>query len=253
SISVNPTVANIDINNATTDWLWAAFAVMFLSDLVFIYWSYTKPIGMRTFYQLPVLILSTASIAYFSMASDLGATPIVAEFPRGAAAGSTRSIWYVRYIDWTITTPLLLLELLLATGLPLSEILIIIFMDLVMIVAGLVGALVQSRYKWGYYAFGCGAQFFIWWGTLVKAPQATTAMGNDVRRSYTASAYALALIWLLYPIAWAVADGGNVISPLKEMIFYGILDLVAKPVFCFYHAYQISKVPYERFLLSSGK
>lgn len=82
-------------------------------------------------------------------------------------------------------------------------------MDLVMIVAGLVGALVQSRYKWGYCAysfilicllssvltksltaidaFGCGAQFFIWWGTLVKAPQATTAMGNDVRRSYTAS------------------------------------------------------------------
>ena len=33
-----------------------------------------------------------------------------------------RSIWYARYIDWTITTPLLLLEILLATGLPLTEI-----------------------------------------------------------------------------------------------------------------------------------
>lgn len=33
-----------------------------------------------------------------------------------------RSIWYARYIDWTITTPLLLLEVLLATGLPLTEI-----------------------------------------------------------------------------------------------------------------------------------
>lgn len=92
-------------------------------------------------------------------------------------------------------------------------------------------------------------------------------------------------MWSKLKIAWAVADGGNVISPLKEMIFYGgtyitflgfppfevfllntrsyisiptgthaptVLDLVAKPVFCFYHAYQISKVPYERFL-SSGK
>lgn len=71
-------------------------------------------------------------------------------------------------------------------------------------------------------AFGCGAQLFIWWGTLVKAPQATTAMGSDVRRSYTASgrfsssslyetfligtlslpstAYALAAVWLLYPV-----------------------------------------------------
>jgi hypothetical protein len=63
----------------------------------------------------------------------------------------------------------------------------------------------------------------------------------------------LAVIWLLYPICWGVADGGNVISPLKEMIFYGILDLLAKPVFCAYHVYSLRKIPYERFLLSSGK
>jgi hypothetical protein len=60
-------------------------------------------------------------------------------------------------------------------------------------------------------------------------------------------------IWLLYPIAWGVADGGNVISPLKEMIFYGILDVLAKPVFCFYHAYALRGIPYERFMLNSGK
>jgi bacteriorhodopsin len=60
-------------------------------------------------------------------------------------------------------------------------------------------------------------------------------------------------LWLLYPIAWGVSEGGNVISPLKEMIFYGILDILAKPVFCFYHAWQISRIPYERFMLQSGK
>jgi hypothetical protein len=61
------------------------------------------------------------------------------------------------------------------------------------------------------------------------------------------------LIWFLYPIAWGVADGGNVISPLGEMVFYGILDVLAKPVFCFYHAWALRGVPYERFMLSSGK
>lgn len=60
----------------------------------------------------------------------------------------------MRYIDWTITTPLLLLELLLCTGLPLSEIITCIFMDIVMIVTGLVGALVASSYKWGFFTFG---------------------------------------------------------------------------------------------------
>jgi bacteriorhodopsin len=49
--------------------------------------------------------------------------------------------------DWVITTPALLLELVLATGLPLSDIIALIFFDEVMIITGLVGALVASSYK----------------------------------------------------------------------------------------------------------
>lgn len=48
-----------------------------------------RPRGTRLFHQLAVIVLTTASIAYFSMASNLGATPIAAEF-RG---GETRQIW----------------------------------------------------------------------------------------------------------------------------------------------------------------
>ena len=39
------------------------------------------------------------------------------------------------------------------------------------------------------------------------------------------------LLWLLYPIAWAVCEGGNIISPDSEAAFYGVLDVLAKPVF----------------------
>jgi bacteriorhodopsin len=63
------------------------------------------------------------------MASDLGATPVQVEWVRGAADGGYpipyRQVWYARYIDWTITTPMLLLELLLTTGLPLSQLFIV--------------------------------------------------------------------------------------------------------------------------------
>jgi bacteriorhodopsin len=84
----------------------------------------------------------------------------------------TRQIWYARYIDWTstsesssfedtqlglmfhaVTTPLLLLELLLASGMPLGDIMMTIFMDLLMIITGLIGALVVSDYKWGCVTF----------------------------------------------------------------------------------------------------
>lgn len=58
-----------------------------------------RPRGTRVFHQLPIIILTTASIAYFSMASDLGATPILVEWQRHG--GGTRQIWVsiFRFVD----------------------------------------------------------------------------------------------------------------------------------------------------------
>ena len=68
----------------------------------------------------------------------------------------------MRYIQWFITFPLLLLSVLLSTGLSLSDITTTLFMGMFMVICGLVGALVQSTYKWGFYVFGCVALFHIW-------------------------------------------------------------------------------------------
>lgn len=37
------------------------------------------------------------------------------------------------------------------------------------------------------------------------------------------------------------------------MVFYGVLDLLAKPVFCFYHCFALSKADLTKLHLSSGK
>ena len=60
----------------------------------------------------------------------------------------------MHYIQWFISFPLVLLELLLATGLSLSDIFTTLFMSIVLVITGLVGALVPSTYKWGYFTFG---------------------------------------------------------------------------------------------------
>ena len=44
-----------------------------------------------------------------------------------------RQIYWARYIDWAITTPLLLIELTVLAGLPGIEILLLIFADIAMI------------------------------------------------------------------------------------------------------------------------
>jgi len=256
----NPPSYAIDITVRGSDWLWAAFSVMAASFFLFTAFTFMQPVGRRAFHFFGIAILATASVAYFSMASNLGKTGILAEFPRsgvahlysGPADEAYRSIWYARYIDWTITTPLLLLELLLQTGLPLSYIFFTIFMDLVMIETGLIGALVTSSYKWGFYAFGCVAMLFVFWVLIGPARKASRSLGDDVLKQYTASAAVLGFLWFLYPIAWGLADGGNIISPDGEMVFYGVLDLLAKPGFLAFHLWTSRNIDYERFQLQSG-
>jgi bacteriorhodopsin len=67
----------------------------------------------------------------------------------------------VRYIQWFINAPLILLSLLLTTGLPLAEIFLALFFILVVVVNGLVGALTPTCYKWVFYAFGILALFYV--------------------------------------------------------------------------------------------
>ncbi|GAA98349.1 uncharacterized protein L969DRAFT_46108 [Mixia osmundae IAM 14324] len=255
----NQRVADVDLTTHGSDFLWAVFAIMFVSGLGLTAWTFTISSSKRAFHFMGIAILFTASTAYFSMAADLGATPIAVEFRAndqtlygGTANPVTRSIWYVRYIDWVITTPLLLLTLLLATGLPLSSIFFTIFMDELMIVTGLVGALVASQYKWGYFTFGCVAMLYVFWTLVGPARSAARAVSTENHSAYVKGALTLSFLWLLYPIAWGLADGANVISTDSEMVFYGILDVLAKPGFIFLHLFSLKSIPYESFELSSG-
>lgn len=173
ALSVNGFTLNgksVDIHITThgSDWYWAATAVMGTATLIFMGLSFTKPRTHRIFHYITAGITLVAAIAYFSMASNLGWTPIDVEFRRSnpLVRGRNREIFYVRYVDWYvildpfplsigtdisrfITTPLLLLDLLLTAGLPWPTILYTILLDWVMVVCGLVGALVKSSYKWG--------------------------------------------------------------------------------------------------------
>lgn len=113
--------------------------------------SFKKPRTDRIFFYITAALNMTACIAYFAMGSNLGWTPINVEFARSEAivAGRNRQIMYARYIDWVITTPLLLMDLLLTAAMPWPTIIWTIFLDEVMIVTGLIGALVSTRYKFG--------------------------------------------------------------------------------------------------------
>ncbi|KAH9829173.1 heat shock protein 30 [Rhodofomes roseus] len=249
AVNLNPPYAQEHLSTNGSDWLWTVFSIMGLGTLLAAVATIMRPRGTRLFHQLAVIVLTTSSIAYFSMASDLGATPITAEF-RG---DETRQIWYVRYIQWFINFPTIILGLLLATGLPLSDIVTTLFMSVVVVVSGLVGALVHSTYKWGYYTFGCVALIYLWYVLLWHAPASSFAAGGVVRRGYYLATGYFSFILITYPICWACAEGGNVITVTSEMIWYGILDILAGPVFLACFLWTLRGIDYNALGLHSGK
>jgi bacteriorhodopsin len=223
--------ATLEITTNGSDWLYAVCAIMGASTLAVMALSFTRPRTHRLFHYLSALILFTASVAYFSMGSNLGQVPIPVEFRRGGNYSGTREIFYARYIDWFITTPLLLLDLLLTAGLPWPNILVTIVANEFMIVCGLIGALTRTSYKWGYFTFACLAFLFVVYSIVVDGRRHARALGSPVSRTYDMCGVLTIFIWFLYPIAWGCSEGGNVIHPTSEAIFYGILDVIAKPVF----------------------
>lgn len=80
---------------------------MIVSSFAFIGMSFRVPRQNRIFHYITAAITLVASIAYFTMASNLGYAAIQVEFQRTnpKVAGIYRQILYVRYIDWVVTTP----------------------------------------------------------------------------------------------------------------------------------------------------
>jgi len=228
-----PQRSDINITTRGSDFYWAITAAMALSAFIFMGLSFRKPRHQRIFYYITASICLVASIAYFTMASNLGYAAIPVEFQRSnpKVAGVYREIFYVRYIDWVITTPLLLMDVLLTGGLPWPTVLYTILIDEIMIVTGLVGALVASSYKWGYFVFAMFALFFIFYNVVMVGRTYANHISPEVGRTYIICGAWTMFLWFIYPIAWGLCEGGNLISSDGEAVFYGILDLLAKPVF----------------------
>merc|ERR1712093_351956 len=71
-----------------------------------------------------------------------------------------RQVFWARYVDWALTTPLLLLDLAFLAGMNGANITVTIVADLIMVLLGLFAAFGRTDgQKWGYYTIAC----FDWW------------------------------------------------------------------------------------------
>ena len=182
-----------------------------------------------------------AACAYFAMATGQGLvllpTDSTVAAGAGAGPGAARIFYFARYIDWTFTTPLLLLSLgLVAThagpkrgGLLAGA----AIADLIMIITAFVfGASEIGWMKWTWFIISCVAFIGVYYVIWMPQMQANAAERDDVRSAYRQSAIILSVLWFFYPFVLLVApDGLNVAGDAITVLAIAILDVLAKVVY----------------------
>ena len=146
---------------------------------------------------------------------------------------SGRVFYFARYIDWSITTPLLLLSLVSAavqghTKKRGALIAGLIFSDVYMIVTGLVAGWTDDpTLKWWFYALSCLAFLAIY--GLLWGPFKELSLSSPKGAIYRKKAAALSTVWFAYPIVFLIGQEGlRLWSPAVDAVLFTILDLTAK-------------------------
>jgi bacteriorhodopsin len=202
----------------------------------------TSPQQKRLFHVLTSLITTFAAISYFAMATGDGnsyAHIVIRESHKHNIPDTVehvfRQVFWARYIDWSLTTPLLLLDLAFLAGLNGANILVTIVADLIMVLLGLFAAFGHSDgQKWGYYAIACIAYLVIVYQLVIPGRRAVQAKDTKTARLFAAIGGFTLILWTLYPIVWGIGDGARKWSVDTEIIAYAVLDILAKPVFGFW-------------------
>ncbi len=196
-----------------------------------------------------------AACSYLAMASGQGAIILGAN---AAAAGTGRIFYFARYIDWTFTTPLLLVTLSM-TAMHAGEkragaIAGILLADVMMILTSLFfGASEVAWIKWTWFIVSCAAFLGVFYVIWISQMQANALERDDVRATYRTNASILTVLWLIYPVLLAVApDGLNYISDAAAVLSIAIIDVASKVVYGLLTLSLDAKIT-ERDLAESGR
>jgi bacteriorhodopsin len=149
---------------------------------------------------------------------------------------------FFRYVDWTLTVPLMCVEFYLITkkaGAKLSLLWKLILASIVMLVTGYLGETVYrgSSVFWGVVS---GAAYFyivylVWFGEVSKLAQSA---GPNVAKATRVLAWFVLVGWAIYPLGYILGTPGGLFgiqlvadpaAAVKSMdIVYNIADAINK-------------------------
>lgn len=225
-------------NMDTSSWLWIGTIGMGLGSLLLALLATTLRKEDRHHATVAVGITVIAATSYYALVHNFGDLMV---------AGNT--VQSARYVDWVLTTPLLLLSLCLV-ALPSKvknrvwTIASLVFLDVYMIVTGYFATLADANTKWIWYVLSSVALVIIAYMLYVSIMKTVKSVGGaKLSKLYTTLAVYLSVLWLAYPVIWLLGTSGQgKVSFQTENAVYAVLDLLAKVGFGLLLVWNIKKL-----------
>lgn len=205
-------------------WLWIGVFGMALGSIAFGVGAHqAKDSRWQTLYTLNFFICLIAAGLYLAMALGQGFRVVY-----------DRPTFWVRYVTWFCSTPLLILDLAFLGRTRFLTTASLIGANAYMIATGFVAAISPKPTSYIWYIVSCGA--FLATLYLLVQPYRVEAMQKHPRskRVFQKLLTAHLVLWTLYPIVWILASTGfSVLSQGYETMSYTLLDLASKVGFGF--------------------
>jgi sensory rhodopsin len=170
-----------------------------------------------------LIIPGFAGLSYVAMALGIGTVTV----------GSSEIV-LPRYIDWLVTTPLLVGYVGYIAGAPKKWIAGVMAADGLMIVTGGIATVLAAPWKWVFFSVSGVFHLSLFYVLYVVFPKYVEAQSQR-RGLFQLLQNHVGLLWLAYPLVWAVgASGLGYASAAGVSLIVAYLDVVAKVPYVYF-------------------
>ncbi|MBD1850296.1 bacteriorhodopsin [Leptolyngbya sp. FACHB-711] len=203
---------------------WSYVAVMAIGALYF--WILSRnPKGVPQYeYLVAIFIPIWSGLAYMAMAIGQGKLEVAGQITH-----------YARYLDWIVTTPLLLLSLSWTAMHDLKKkdwtlIGFLMSTQVIVIATGLIADLSERdwvRYLW--YICGVVAFLVVLWGIWNPLRAKTQLQTRELARHYDKLVAYFTVLWISYPTVWILGPSGwGVFNQTIDTFLFCLLPIFSK-------------------------
>jgi bacteriorhodopsin len=162
----------------------------------------------RLFHILTTFLLAISTLSYYAQATGSGSffAHHILTIPHTQHIPPThehvfRQVLWARYVDWALTSPLIILNLAFVAGLDGSNILIALFADWAMVFTGWFFAYAHAEgQRWGWYAMSCVAFLVVVHQLAVPGRRAVLNKDRRIMNIFASIAGYEMIVWALFLI-----------------------------------------------------